>query len=85
MDGLRPLFAKPLLLLGAPDPLPSRERSQAMVPTELAKKLLVECARPGCSSVSTWTRASSGSLGAPWPRAGSGGPAIHELRLRQGP
>ena len=30
------------LLIGAPDPLPSRERSQAVAPTELAKKLLVE-------------------------------------------
>jgi len=42
VDGLRPLFSKPLLLIGAPDPLPSRERSQAVAPTELAKKLLVE-------------------------------------------
>jgi len=41
VDGLRPLFAKPLLLLGAPDPLSSRERPQAVAPTELAKKLLV--------------------------------------------
>jgi hypothetical protein len=42
VDGLRPLFSKPLLLIDAPDPLPSRERTQAVAPTELAKKLLVE-------------------------------------------
>ena len=34
--------AEATLLIGAPDPLPSRERSQAVAPTELAKKLLVE-------------------------------------------
>jgi len=42
VDGLRPLFSKPLLLIGAPDPLPSLEQPQAVAPTELAKKLLVE-------------------------------------------
>jgi len=34
--------AEATLLIGVPDPLPSRERSQAVAPTELAKKLLVE-------------------------------------------
>ena len=34
--------AEATLLIGVPDPLPSRERSQAVAPTELAKKLLVK-------------------------------------------
>jgi hypothetical protein len=44
--GLKPLFAVPLpRLKRAPTPLPSRELSQAVAPTELAKKLLKEYAK----------------------------------------
>jgi len=45
-DGLKPLFALPLIARHSPPTaLPTRERSQAVAPTELAKVLLVEYAK----------------------------------------
>jgi hypothetical protein len=45
-DGLKPLFALPLVARHSPPAaLPTRERSQAVAPTELAKVLLAEYAK----------------------------------------